>query len=89
MKEYPGDVRALDQMSFAVEEGTVFGLGLERRRCAPTAVHAHHVGAARMRGARRVAGHDVSAEPALVRSTIGVVAQRGGADREATAREND
>ena len=26
VKEYPGDVRALDGLSFSVEEGTVFGL---------------------------------------------------------------
>ena len=26
VKTYPGDVRALDGLSFSVEEGTVFGL---------------------------------------------------------------
>ena len=26
VKTYPGDVRALDDLSFSVEEGTVFGL---------------------------------------------------------------
>ena len=35
-----------------------------------------------------MAGHDVLADPAAVRGAIGVVGQRPGADREATAREN-
>jgi ABC-2 type transport system ATP-binding protein len=39
-------------------------------------------------GSARVAGHDVLADPAKVRNSIGVVGQRAGADREATAREN-
>ena len=39
-------------------------------------------------GNARVAGYEVRSEAERVRSTIGVVAQRGGADREATAREN-
>jgi ABC-2 type transport system ATP-binding protein len=39
-------------------------------------------------GRARVAGHDVLAAPGRVREAIGVVGQRAGADREATAREN-
>jgi ABC-2 type transport system ATP-binding protein len=36
----------------------------------------------------KVAGHDILAEPARVRESIGVVSQAGGLDREATGREN-
>jgi ABC-2 type transport system ATP-binding protein len=39
-------------------------------------------------GAARVAGHDVLREPAQVRRSIGVVAQRSGVDRDLTGREN-
>jgi ABC-2 type transport system ATP-binding protein len=88
VKEYPGDVRALDGLSFAVEEGTVFGLLGPNGAGKSTAVRILTTLARADEGTARVAGHDVSAEPAIVRSTIGVVAQRGGADREATAREN-
>jgi ABC-2 type transport system ATP-binding protein len=88
VKEYPGEVRALDGLSFAVEEGTVFGLLGPNGAGKSTAVRILTTLARADAGTARVAGHDVSAEPALVRSTIGVVAQRGGADREATAREN-
>jgi ABC-2 type transport system ATP-binding protein len=88
VKEYPGDVRALDGLSFAVEEGTVFGLLGPNGAGKSTAVRILTTLARADEGTAQVAGHDVRAEPARVRSTIGVVAQRGGADREATAREN-
>ena len=39
-------------------------------------------------GFARVAGFDVLAQPAQVRSAIGVVAQRSGLDQDATGREN-
>jgi ABC-2 type transport system ATP-binding protein len=88
VKEYPGDVRALDGLTFAVEEGTVFGLLGPNGAGKSTAVRILTTLARADEGTATVAGHDVGAEPAQVRSAIGVVAQRGGADREATAREN-
>ena len=88
VKEYPGDVRALDGLSFAVEEGTVFGLLGPTGAGKSTAVRILTTLARADEGTATVAGHDVRADAASVRSTIGVVAQRGGADREATAREN-
>jgi ABC-2 type transport system ATP-binding protein len=88
VKEYPGDVRALDGLTFAVEEGTVFGLLGPNGAGKSTAVRILTTLARADEGSAAVAGHDVRAEPARVRSAIGVVAQRGGADREATAREN-
>ena len=88
LKEYPGDVRALDGLSFAVEEGTVFGLLGPNGAGKSTAVRILTTLARADEGTATVAGHHVSADAASVRSTIGVVAQRGGADREATAREN-
>jgi len=88
VKEYPGSVRALDRLSFAVEEGTVFGLLGPNGAGKSTAVRILTTLARSDEGTASVAGHDVRAEPERVRSAIGVVAQRGGADREATAREN-
>jgi ABC-2 type transport system ATP-binding protein len=88
VKEYPGDVRALDGLTFAVEEGTVFGLLGPNGAGKSTAVRILTTLARADEGSATVAGHDVRAEPARVRSAIGVVAQRGGANREATAREN-
>jgi ABC-2 type transport system ATP-binding protein len=88
VKEYPGDVRALDGLSFTVEEGTVFGLLGPNGAGKSTAVRILTTLARADEGTAQVAGHDVRREPERVRSAIGVVAQRGGADREATAREN-
>jgi ABC-2 type transport system ATP-binding protein len=88
VKVYPGDVRALDGLSFAVEEGTVFGLLGPNGAGKSTAVRILTTLARADDGTAQVVGHDVRSEPGRVRSLIGVVAQRGGADREATAREN-
>ena len=87
-KTYPGDVRALDGLSFSVEEGTVFGLLGPNGAGKSTAVRIVTTLARPDAGSARVAGHDVLADPAKVRNSIGVVGQRAGADREATAREN-
>jgi ABC-2 type transport system ATP-binding protein len=87
-KTYPGDVRALDGLSFAVDEGSVFGLLGPNGAGKSTAVRILTTLARADAGAARVAGHDVHAEAARVRDAIGVVGQRAGADREATPREN-
>jgi ABC-2 type transport system ATP-binding protein len=88
VKTYPGDVRALDGLSFRVEEGTVFGLLGPNGAGKSTAVKIVTTLARPDDGRARVAGHDVLAQPGEVRRAIGVVGQRAGADREATAREN-
>ena len=88
VKHYPGDVRALDGLSFVVEEGTVFGLLGPNGAGKSTAVRIATTLARADSGSARVAAHDVATEAAQVRRLIGVVAQNGGADREATAREN-
>ena len=81
-------MRALDGLSFAVEEGADLGLLGPNGAGKSTAVRILTTLARADEGTAKVAGHDVRAEAPRVRSTIGVVAQRGGADREATAREN-
>ena len=87
-KSYPGDVQALDGLSFSVEEGSVFGLLGANGAGKSTAVRILTTLARADGGSARVAGHDVLADAAGVRRAIGVVGQRPGADREATAREN-
>src|SRR5829696_87489 len=64
VKEYPGEVRALDGLSFAVEEGTVFGLLGPNGAGKSTAVRILTTLARADEGSARVAGHDVRAEPA-------------------------
>ncbi|MEA2448793.1 MAG: type transport system ATP-binding protein [Thermoleophilaceae bacterium] len=87
-KTYPGDIRALDGLSFEVSEGTIFGLLGPNGAGKSTAVKVLTTLAAADGGEATVAGHDVRREPARVRRSIGVVAQRSGVDQDLTGREN-
>jgi ABC-2 type transport system ATP-binding protein len=88
VKRYPGDVRALDGLSFDVPAGTVFGLLGPNGAGKSTAVKVLTTLAGADGGEAVVAGHDVAREPARVRRAIGVVAQRSGVDVDLTGREN-
>ena len=88
VKNYPGDVRALDGLSFGVAEGTVFGLLGPNGAGKSTAVKVLTTLARPDEGTATVAGFDVLADPRAVRREIGAVSQKPGVDREATGREN-
>jgi ABC-2 type transport system ATP-binding protein len=86
-KDY-GEVRALDGIGFEVAPGTIFGLLGPNGAGKSTTVKVLTTLARPDAGEARVAGHDVLREPARVRRSIGVVAQRSGVDRDLTGREN-
>ena len=88
VKTYPKGVRALNGLSFAVPAGTVFALLGPNGAGKSTTVKILTTLAQADSGTAVVAGLDVRARPARVRRTIGVVAQRSGADPVATGREN-
>jgi ABC-2 type transport system ATP-binding protein len=88
VKTYPPDVRALDGVSVAVPEGTIFGLLGPNGAGKSTTVRVLTTLTRPDRGSARVAGIDVLAEPVRVRRAIGVVGQKHGIDPEATGREN-
>ena len=88
VKTYPGGVRALDGLGFAVEAGTVFGLLGPNGAGKTTTVKILTTLSRPDTGRARVAGLDVLRQADQVRRLIGVVAQRSGVDREATGREN-
>jgi ABC-2 type transport system ATP-binding protein len=87
-KTYPGDVTALDGISFTVEEGTVFGLLGPNGAGKSTTVKILTTLAHPDSGEAKVAGFDVLRNPVEVRKAIGVVSQAGGLDPQATGREN-
>jgi len=87
-KTYPGDVRALDGVGFAVEAGTVFALLGPNGAGKSTTVKILTTLSRPDEGEARVAGIDVLREPGRVRRAIGVVGQRAGIDPQATGREN-
>ena len=82
------EVRALDGVSFAVEEGTVFGLLGPNGAGKTTAVRVLTTIIKPDSGTARVLGHDVTKEEALVRSKIGLAGQYAAVDENLTGREN-
>jgi ABC-2 type transport system ATP-binding protein len=87
-KTYPGEVKALDGLSFQVPPGTIFGLLGPNGAGKSTAVKVLTTLARADAGEAKVAGFNVNREPAEVRRSIGVVAQKSGVDRDLTGREN-
>src|SRR3984957_1592291 len=82
------EVRALDGVSFAVEEGTVCGLLGPNGAGKTTAVRVLTTIIRPDSGAARVLGHDVTKEAALVRSKIGLHHRYAAVDENLTGREN-
>jgi ABC-2 type transport system ATP-binding protein len=88
VKTYPKGTRALDGLTFAVRRGAVFGLVGPNGAGKSTAIKILTTLSRPDSGAAMVAGIDVLANPAAVRSAIGCVAQRSSVDMASTGREN-
>jgi ABC-2 type transport system ATP-binding protein len=88
VKTYPGNVRALDGLTFSVPDGTVFGLLGPNGAGKTTAVKILTTLARADSGRGEVAGFDVVRDGSSVRRAIGVVGQRHGVDVALTGREN-
>jgi ABC-2 type transport system ATP-binding protein len=88
VKTYPGNVRALDGLTFSVPDGTVFGLLGPNGAGKTTAVKILTTLARANSGRAEVAGFDVVRDASRVRRAIGVVGQRHGVDVALTGREN-
>ena len=87
-KVYNGKVKAVDNVSFRVEEGEVFGLLGPNGAGKTTTIKMLNTLASTTGGRATVAGHDVAREPGAVRKSIGVVPQELTADDELSGREN-
>jgi ABC-2 type transport system ATP-binding protein len=83
-----GDVQALDGVSFAVQEGEVFGLLGPNGAGKSTTVRSLVTLTTPDSGTASVAGHDVLREQNAVRRVIGYVPQDSGVDELGTGREN-
>ncbi|HEX7101165.1 MAG TPA: ATP-binding cassette domain-containing protein [Nitrolancea sp.] len=88
VKTYRGDVRAVDDLSFSVQPGTIFGLLGPNGAGKSTTVKILTTLSRPDSGEAWITGIDALREPDRVRHVIGCVAQRSGVDLEATAREN-
>jgi len=87
-KTYKGGVKALQGVSFRVEQGEIFGLLGPNGAGKSTTVRILSTLTQATGGRAEIAGHDVIRGGAAVRRTIGYVAQSTGVDRWATGREN-
>jgi len=88
VKRYPGDVTALDGLSFSVEAGTVFGLLGPNGAGKSTTVKVLTTLSRPDDGRAVVAGIDVLRDPERVRHVIGTVGQAIAVDPDASGREN-
>lgn len=87
-KTFRGQVKALQGVSFSIEDGEIFGLLGPNGAGKTTAVRVLATLTIPDSGRAEVAGVDVVAQPALARTKFGLVAQASGVDKELTGREN-
>ncbi|MEK6577462.1 MAG: ATP-binding cassette domain-containing protein [Nitrospirota bacterium] len=83
-----GKNRALDSVSFQVEEGEIFGLLGPNGAGKTTLIRILTTILLPTSGSARVAGYDCLSQPSKVRRLIGVVSQAMTSDLDLTAREN-
>ncbi|HEX4919411.1 MAG TPA: ATP-binding cassette domain-containing protein [Candidatus Bathyarchaeia archaeon] len=87
-KVYRGKVKAVDHISFAVDEGEIFGFLGPNGAGKTTTIKMLNTLASITEGKASVAGYDVRSSPGAVRKNIGVVPQELTADDELTGHEN-
>jgi ABC-2 type transport system ATP-binding protein len=83
-----GDVRAVDGISFSVDEGTIFGFLGPNGAGKTTTIRILVTLSTQTSGSAVVAGIDVLSDPGGVRSRVGYAAQATGIDRDLTGEEN-
>jgi ABC-2 type transport system ATP-binding protein len=83
-----GDFTAVDEVSFAVAEGEIFGLLGPNGAGKTTLIRMLTTLTPPTSGSARVAGHDIVKDADGVRHAIGVIPQALTSDPELTAREN-
>ncbi len=88
VKVYPDGTRAVDGISFAVEDGEFFGFLGPNGAGKSTTIKIITTLLKRTSGKVSVAGHDLDKEAQPIRKIIGVQAQETGVDEDLTGREN-
>ncbi len=87
-KVYPDGTRAVDEISFHVREGEVFGFLGPNGAGKTTTIRVLVTLLPKTSGLARVGGVEVDAEPEAIRRMIGYAAQFIGIDDDLTGREN-
>jgi len=87
-KQFGSSVKAVDNVSFQVREGEVFGFLGPNGAGKTTTVNMLTTGLRPTSGTATILGIDVMARPAEIRRRIGVIFQESTADDDLTGREN-
>ena len=87
VKKY-GDFTAVDDVSFSVKEGEIFGLLGPNGAGKSTLIRMMTTLIPITAGKARIAGHDVAKEPNAARRMIGVIPQALTSDLDLTVEEN-
>jgi len=87
-KIFPGDVKAVDSISFEVKPGEIFGFLGPNGAGKTTTIKMLNTLIPPTSGTAKVAEYDIIKNPADVRRNIGYVAQDIGVDEHATGKEN-
>src|ERR1700748_1949163 len=87
VKKY-GDFTAVDDVSFSVKDGEIFGLLGPNGAGKSTLIRMMTTLIPISGGTARIAGHDVQRDPDAVRRTIGVIPQALTSDLDLTIDEN-
>ncbi|WP_311135558.1 MULTISPECIES: ATP-binding cassette domain-containing protein [unclassified Methanosarcina] len=82
-----GDVKAVDNISFTVQEGEIFSFLGPNGAGKSTVINILTTLLMIQKGTAKVAGYDVEKEPEKVRESIGIVFQELTLDRDMTVRE--
>ena len=83
-----GEFRAVDDISFSVEEGAIFAFLGPNGAGKSTTINTLCTNQHKTRGTLRINGNDVTTEQAKVRKDIGIVFQECTLDSKLTVREN-
>jgi ABC-2 type transport system ATP-binding protein len=83
-----GNINAVDDISFEVEEGSIFGFLGPNGAGKTTSINILCTLLAPTSGSAYLNGHDCNSESSEVRKSIGIVFQDSSLDKDLTAREN-
>lgn len=83
-----GDFKAVDDISFSVEEGEIFAFLGPNGAGKSTTINTLCTILDKTTGEMRIAGHDVTSEQSAVRKNIGIVFQESTLDAKLTVEEN-
>jgi ABC-2 type transport system ATP-binding protein len=87
-KIYPGGLKAVNKVSFDIEEGEIFGFLGPNGAGKTTTIMMLITLTNPTEGSAKVCGHDIQTERDAVRNCIGYVSQDVAVDDQLTGREN-